>query len=249
MTVAAWAPAYRAGPPSEALLRRERESFNQMIRIVQGRPHDPAGGAESELDGSVVLAAFESSDRVRRRAASFVAGRSAIPDADRSVVDAALRSMLDARASSDRVEAAMALALLGDVATAKPVLVEESRGAGAGAWSAASYLAQLGDPAAWPSIVASLEGDDGHGRLMAARELVAFLPFDGTDVDGVVVDASDRLRSILDDVQESVRAEAPSLVAEAGLPDAPELLRRAAANSSDPRVREASAALIVRLGL
>jgi hypothetical protein len=245
-----WTPRIDdAGLPhrSMQLLRRERDLFNTMVRILQGRPRADPTGAAGELDRDLVLAGFNSDDRLQRRAACFVAGRSSIDAADAATVDSALRAALARSTSAERVEAAMALALRGAAEAAIPVLRKEAAGGGAASWLAATYIAELGDASGWATIAESLAGDEEHARLMATRQLVAFLPFDGNDVGGQRVDAADRLRASLSDPVAAVRSEAPSLIAEAGLADAAELLRDAANHSPDESVRRAAAALRERL--
>ena len=80
---------------------------------------------------------------------------------------------------------------------------------------AAFYLAELGDPSGYGTLVRQLHAPDGYSRQMAARHLVGFLPFDGQRVGDDTVDVRGRLIERFDDTDELVAVEIPGLLAEA----------------------------------
>jgi hypothetical protein len=105
---------------------------------------------------------------------------------------------------------------------------------------AAYYLAQLGDARGWTVIVRDLADEEAHTRLMATRHLLGFVPFDGTVVDGEVIDVRDRLLTALQDKDPYVANEVPVLLLEAGAPDIEEVLVKASKRPYHHDVRDAA---------
>jgi len=189
----------------------------------RGEPEAPAQEVASEL----IESAFLSDEPSVIRAAAFVTGR-CDPEPSRDIAGL-VELVKDLVASSDLhalhsgalpyVEAAMAIALQGDAPAGHDALLPLVGGAVPSTmadWLAAFYLAQMGDPAGWPALVGMLEGKDGFTRLMAARHLVGFLPYDQQTVGERKVDVLHRLGERLDDDDPLVSLEIPALLAEAG---------------------------------
>ena len=89
------------------------------------------------------------------------------------------------------MEAAFSLALRGERDPADAALSPHSRcraPARAMGYLAAYYLAQMGDPAGYPALLAALRSPTAHTRLMAMRHLIAFAPYAGRQVGDAVVD-------------------------------------------------------------
>lgn len=240
-----------AGLPERGplVLRREEALLPVMVGRLQAGPDewttaapDPFadepddGGSGPTVERSVLLEAL--ADEGRTEPGAFVAGR-VRTDGQPSVTEellAALRAVTEgcdfARMKSRGpacIEAAMAIALLGQPDEGRDLLSEAVRDGSEvllGQWSAAYYLAQMGDPAGFPALVRMLhDRDDGFTRLMAARHLVAFLPYDGQDVAGVTVDVEAQLIQLLDDRDPLVTREIPALLDEVQPPDLEQVLR------------------------
>lgn len=238
------------------LLARDRGLYPDMVAALQG-PGRGRGERREPAEATVeaVAGALASPEPAVARAGAFVAGRSRAEDddADRHltelVTDLVQRSD-PARLRSDAlpyVEAAMAVALRGDAAVARRALlplVEPEGHRSMADWLAAFYLAQMGDPSGWPVLLDLLEGTDGFSRLMAARHLVGFVPFDGQVVDGRPVDVVARLAERLDDGDELVAVEVPGLLLELGDPRAGDLVAAAAAGARHRAVRDAARAAL-----
>lgn len=210
----------------EAVLRRELGRIPSYIERLRG------GGGKGEPDDDPepptvdeLVAAIDARDPTTLGVAAFLAGRGRVRgDAgarlDRSLtelVESAPVGALDLLAEG-YVEAAFSLALRGDVERAQRALAPlvGNDADPSIRWLAAAYLAQLGDPSGWPALRHDLREGIDHVRLMAARQLVMFVPYDGTEVGGSTVDVEAELRRLADDPSEWVRHEVPGLLDEAG---------------------------------
>nr|WP_231134414.1 HEAT repeat domain-containing protein [Motilibacter deserti] len=149
---------------------------------------------------------------VRAEAAYLLGGRG-----DPSAVPALRRALLDPEARV-RVEAAAALARLGDADGGRQVLVAELEGEDfAGApMRAARALAALGDPLGWARTLRSLDSAFPSSRMEAVAVLPLFAPFDGEQVAGDVVDVRSALWRATQDEEPLVRDEARRALEELG---------------------------------
>jgi HEAT repeat protein len=141
----------------------------------------------------------------------------------------------------------MSLALRGDQDAARQALtplVADSSSATSEAYLAAFYLAQLGDPSGYPAMVRALHSKSEHTRLMAARHLIAFKPYEGQTVGDRRVDVRAELAERLKDPSVYVRREIPYLLAEASVRDLKELLTPVAADDAEADVRQAAADVV-----
>lgn len=250
----------RAGLPhrEEVILERERNLFPLMVDRLLGRgktsrEHPSNGPTMAALEET-----FARREPTTLRAAAFLAGRCQ-PDEpeDRERLTALLRGLLEALPvkaldimAAAYIEAAMSLGLRGDAEAARlalrPLVAGDASGF-AQAYLAAFYLAQLGDPAGYPALLEALRSANEHNRLMAVRHLVAFKPYDGQAVQGVVVDIRAELVKRLQDHDAYVRAEVPYLLKEAEVGGLQDLLLPIAESDSDNDVREAARAVLSRL--
>jgi hypothetical protein len=211
---------------TELVLRRERGRVPAYIERLSGgnRKGEPVDDPEPPTVDDLVAALAERSSRTLGVAA-FLAGRCRAPGDAAARLDAALGDLVGSLPVDDLdllaegyVEAALSIGLRGDPPAARAALAPLVGGAGDGShdWMAAAALAQLGDPSGWPVLRRDLREGIDHVRLMAARQLALFLPYDGQDVDGTTVDIEAELRRLTDDPSEWVRGEAPGLLEEAG---------------------------------
>jgi hypothetical protein len=213
---------------TEAVLDRERGRIPAYVERLRegtskGEPDDdPEPPTVDEL-----VAAIEARDSATLGVAAFLAGRCRVDGDAAARIDAALRDLVGTAPVDDLgllaegyVEAALAIGLRGDVVTARAALQPLVHGAGDGThdWLAAAALAQLGDPSGWPTLLRDLHDGIEHVRLMAARQLLLFVPYDGEEVDGGTIDVGAALRGLADDPSEWIREEAPALALEAGCP-------------------------------
>lgn len=248
-------PAFApAGLPqrSPLILERERNLYPFMLaRLTSG---GRSKGEEAATPQPVALAALQGAlaarDPVTLPAAAWLAGRCA-PDtpAGGVALTTALREVVDARPVErlgDRewayVEAAFSLALRGEreAAHAALTLLIAPNASPDYGYLAAFYLAQMGDPAGYPALLAALRSPTAHTRLMAMRHLIAFAPYAGRQVGDAVVDLHAALVARLRDHDPYVRVEAPYYLAEAGAPDLEALLTPVAAADPDSEVRAAA---------
>lgn len=210
---------------TDVVLRRERgriEVYTERLRGAGGKGEpddDPEAPTVDEL-----VDALAARDSFSLGVAAFLAGRCRTAGEAGARLDAALGDLVEGvpvdqldLLAEGYVEAAFALALRGHPERAHRALAPLVDGDGRShSWLAAAYLAQLGDPAGWPALRRTLREGIDHDRLMAARQLVMFLPFDGTEVGGATVDVEAELRRLADDPSEWVRHEVPGLLEEAG---------------------------------
>lgn len=255
----------RGYPTRTALvLRREENLFRaEAEELVSGGGEpgaatvdgEPTEGDEPTISLGRVEEVLKAGDPTLAPQAAFLAGRCAYPDdATRDRLAVGLRALLAGPGDTDlgsralaHVEAAMSLALAGhkearsilsDVVSAAPSSMAD--------WLAAAYLAELGDPMGWPVLVGLLTGDDGFTRLMAARHIAMWLPYDGQEVGGVPVDVRGRLLERAEDTDSLVADEIPALLAEVGGPDLADDLARLAKKARHKSTRAAAKSVIER---
>ena len=136
----------------------------------------------------------------------------------------AVDELLDvARASDDllRAEAAFATARMG-VAEGLHLLKKSLAGPVAtslGAPTAAGFLARLGDPSGWPVVRAALQEENFLIRIVGAKQLLYFAPYDGPSADVY----GELARALADD-EEDVAAVAAIQLRQLDDPRAKELL-------------------------
>lgn len=167
-------------------------------------------------------------------------------------MDAALSDFAAARLEGQtqalvRIELAMSLVLRGRAAAALPVLTKLARSTALSdaGYLAAAYLAETGDPSAFPTMLATLHG--AYNRGMAARHLLAFQPWDGKVVAGGRVDLRALLIERLRDQDPLVRREIPVYLEELGAADLRGVLEPIARSDGDEAVRASAQAVLDRL--
>jgi HEAT repeat protein len=151
----------------------------------------------------------------------------------------ALRQSLEDPEARVRVEAALALARLGDVSTAMPVLVKELKGQffADAPLRAARALAILGDPQGYPRVIEARASELPSNRLDAVAVLPAFLPYQGKTVDATTIDAIGALIEASHDAEPLIRRDALVKLARLDDPRVKEALQ-AALKDPDADVRE-----------
>jgi HEAT repeat protein len=147
--------------------------------------------------------ALAEGDQAVRAESAFLLGHGG----DRAAADA-LRAALGDESARVRVEAALALARVGDVETALPVLRAELGGEffADAPLRAARALAVLGDDAGWERLQEALASPLTSNRMEAIAALPAFAPMRRDDV-------ITALRSARDDPDELLRRDAGSALA------------------------------------
>jgi HEAT repeat protein len=143
-----------------------------------------------------LLQALSSNDLAVRAEAAFLLGRlrdrRAVPSLQAAVEDASARV---------RVEAAQALARLGEEAIARENLRAELTGAffDDAPLRAARALALLGDVSGWPRVLEALHSDLPSNRMEAVQALQAFVPLPSGAVDPVaaLIDATSDSEAIV----------------------------------------------------
>lgn len=227
--------------PSAALAAREAHRKRAELDRLRGT----ADGREA-VTVEEIIAGLEGSDRGRRNAGAFLAGRW---DTDSDALDEALRRVVGGLDPTNLrssalffVEAAMSLALRGDVAAGtaalRAVVTDDSWTAAD--WLAAFYLARLGDPSGYAAMVACLVDEDGFTRVMATRHLIGFVPYQGQLVGDQVVDVWSRMLERVDDSDPIVSVEVPSLLVELGGDGVASILATISSEHPDDNTRRAA---------
>ena len=249
-----------AGLPhrGEVILQRERHLYSLMVNRLLGRGKGSPTGAAESLTMEMLESAFAAPQATILPAAEFLAGRCQ-PDApaDEERLTVLLRDLLNALPADDLgvwapayIEAAMSLALRGEPEPARQALIPlavDGAARTSRSYLAAFYLAQLGDPSVYPAMLEALRSSSEHTRLMAARHLIAFKPYDGQIVQDKAVDVSAELVQRLRGRSPYVRAEVPHLLAEAGAAGLRELLLPGARRDLKKDVRRAAREVLARL--
>jgi HEAT repeat protein len=157
---------------------------------------------------------------------------------DADAADALRKSLKDPEARV-RVEAALALARLDDIAVAMPVLVKELQGQffADAPLRAARALAVLGDPSGYPRVKEALKSELPSNRQEAVAVLPTFLAFEGKTVGVTTVNVVGALIEASHDAESLIRRDALLKLARIEDPRATEALR-AALKDPDEQVRE-----------
>ena len=211
---------------TEAVLRRERGRVPAYIQRLVGESvkGEPIDDPEPPTVDDLVGALEEGTSRTLGVAA-FLAGRCRVTGEAAARLDAALADLVRSVRVDDLdllaegyIEAALSIGLRGDPPAARAAREPLVQGAGDGShdWMAAAALAQLGDPSGWPTLHRDLREGIDHVRLMAARQMVMFVPYDGQEVDDTTISVEAELRRLADDPSEWIRGEVPGLLEEAG---------------------------------
>ena len=235
---------------TEAILKRERESFvSRVHQLIAPTMSEPRPG--EVLTTAMLHRGADSRDGIQVTAAAFMAGRCRASDekADARLAKL-LRKIAESRNASARTEAAMSLVLRGEKDAGIKLLreVAKDKDPFGYAWLEAYYLAQAGDPSGFPVIVGMLRGGDIQNRIMAARHLIAFRPFDGQTIEGQKVDIRALLLERLADQSNMVRQEMPSILDEFNPPDLLDLLKPLVEKDPDPMVQAMARSVIQRRG-
>jgi HEAT repeat protein len=239
-----------AGLPhrTELLLARERRS----LPSVSAELSTPGGGQAEPpaLTCEGLARALGSKDPLRAYAAAFLAGRCRARSAaaDRALTRR-LAEALDKGLEPDvAIEAAMSLALRGEVARGRETLraLLDSGDAADDRYKAAFYLAQMGDPSGYGALVATMRGEIPHYRLMALRHAAAFAPYEGRKVGDTTVRVRELLAERLADPEELVRSEVPFYLEELQVPNLRALLQPVAQHDPSPTVRAAAQIVLDR---
>lgn len=174
----------------------------------------------------------------------------------------ALRKRLDDSSARVRVEAALALARLGDKEEAIPILRTELGGEffQNAPLRAARALALLGEPTGYGRVMEAMASSFPSNRIEATAVIDAFLPYAGQLVEGKMVDPVAALVQAASDPEEILRRDALSALARTADPRAipvieaatqdresavQELARRLLAHSSARKVRDQTEASAV----
>jgi hypothetical protein len=91
-------------------------------------------------------------------------------------------------------------------------------------------------------------GDVAQTRVLTARQLAAFAPYDGRDCGGTTIAVQQVLEDRLDDEDPVVAREVPGLLAELYGSEVTGLLRHTASSAKHQEVRQAAEDVLDRLG-
>jgi hypothetical protein len=242
-----------AGFPNrgQIILRREEYLYPQAVGNLMGLGKGGYEDISESLTFEILEEAFTDRDALILPEAAFLAGRCQLDDEElQKRLNELLRELIESLPVDNLdimdeayIEAAMSLALRGDPGTARKALVPLVTDYAAStmrSYLAAFYLAQLGDPSGYPSMLTALRSTNEHTRLMAVRHLIAFKPYDGQTIRGKLVDIKAEFIERLRDSHSYVRVEVPYLLAEADIEGLEELLLPVAEADADMNVRQAA---------
>ena len=189
--------------------------------------------------------------RVHPWIAAFIIGRcrATQPDAD-AVLTTALKHSIAGSAPEAIlvVEVGMSLVLRGErergLAVLRGVLTDPDPFGEQ--YKAAYYLAQTGDSSGYPQLHAAAHARSNQNRIMAVRHAIAFRPYDGQRVDGLVIDVRQLLVERLKDGEPIVRQEVPIYLEELGIPDLAGVLRPVAKDDPSGEVRTVAQSVLDR---
>lgn len=226
------------------LLERERNAYDAMVAML-------LRGAPGPVTLSQLNQALDSPDPGHAYTAAFLAGRCSAGQAggDGALTDR-LRAVAAGTADGDvAIEAGMALVLRGDPAHGRAVLLGRLRAPDllGDQYKAAFYLAQLGDPSGYGTLVETLGSAIPHYRLMALRHALAFAPYHGRMVDGQRVDVAALLYRRLADDDDMVRGEVPFYLEELAPGDLRARLEQVELTDSSASVRIAARMVLDRI--
>jgi len=193
---------------------------------ARGFGRDPAGLERALSEGQEVAVRAEAAFLL-----GYLHAASAAPALTKALTDESARV---------RVEAALALARLGDRKTAFAVLERELTGQffADAPLRAARALAILGDPRGYPRVVEALDSEFPSNRMEAIAVLPAFLPFKVPTSAGKPIDPLEQLLRAAQDPEPLLRRDA--LTALATIDDERATAADAGAAPGDPdeQVRE-----------
>jgi len=242
------------------LIARDDRLFSVNVGAILRPDYLGQSNEEPELLHDQLLEALTGESLIAAIAAAFVAGRSTTgDDADDAETLAALRGVIGAAKPSSLldqaavyVEAIMSTALLGQIGEAHQLLrdlVTVPDNDSIAGYLAAAYLAQFGDADGYPILHTDLhEKSDAHARMMAVRNLLAFVPHDGRQVGRLTIDVRAEYLDRLKDRDPDVAQEVPSLMVEAGITGIEDDLRAATKRPFKKEVREAAQVALDALG-
>ncbi len=242
-----------AGFPNrgQLILQREEFLYQQTVGNVSGFGKGGYGDVSEDLTVEMLEEAFIDRDPIILPEAAFLAGRC---QPDEPELQERLTKLLNELLNSlpvnnldimdeAYIEAAMSLALRGEPEIARKALiplVTDYAAITMRSYLAAFYLAQLGDPSGYPTMLSALHSTNEHTRLMAVRHLIAFKPYDGQTVQSKIIDIKAELIERLKDHHPYVRVEVPYLLAEASVGGLAKLLLPVAEADADMNVRQAA---------
>jgi HEAT repeat protein len=158
----------------------------------------------------------------------------------------ALRSALSDSSARVRVEAALALARLGDLETALPVLKREANGKlfEDAPLRAARALAILGDSSGYARVMEALQSEFPSNRMEAIAVLPAFMAFEGEQSQDSRVDVVDALIRGAHDAEPLLRRDALRALGQIDDPRARTAIAETARSDPDEQVRAFAAGLL-----
>jgi len=113
---------------------------------------------------------------------------------------------------------------------------------------ASGYLARLGDSRGWPVIVEALGSGYPEIRMIAAKQLAFFMPFDpGTAIAGAPLDVHREIARALDDPNTDVQWQVLSELRDAASADIRTMLEAYASATTDPGLRRAAEEILRRI--
>lgn len=239
-----------AGLPhrTEPLLERERRSFPSMVASLFTT--DKGEAEPAPLTANALDEALTSTEPGRAYAAAFLIGRCNARDA---VINRALtrrlEEILDGSPQPDvAIEAGMSLALRGNLERGRQTLraLLSSHDPLGDQYKSAFYLAQMGDPSGYGSLVKTLHSEIPHYRLMALRHALAFAPYEGQKVEDLAIDVRSLLVERLTDPSEFVRSEVPFYLEELRVSDLRPLLQSVELQDPSSSVRTAARIVLDR---
>ena len=247
-----------AGLPhrTEPLLDRERRSFPSMINSLFTTDKSEPDTAPP-LTAEAITQALASTEPMRAFTAAYLTGRSRSDD---PAVDQSLTQNLETLLTQSQegvnpttpndvlIEAAMSLALRGDPTRARQALRNLLRSPDplGDQYKAAFYLAELGDPSGYPALLATLQHEIPHYRLMALRHALVFHQYDGQTVNNTTIDVLQLLTARLHDPDPLVRSEVPFYLEELHPSNLCDLLQPIEQTDPSPDVRTAARIVLDR---
>ncbi len=209
------------------------------------------------LIAEAITQTLASTEPMRAYAAAYLTGRTHSPD---PTTDQSLTRHLETLLTQSEdgakpttpndvlIEAAMSLALRGNPTRAHTALLNllHSPTPLGDQYKAAFYLAELGDPSGYPALLATLESEIPHYRLMALRHALAFAQYDGQVINGTPINVLQLLTARLHDPDPLVRSEAPFYLEEFHPKNLRELLQPVEQTDPSPQVRTAARIILDR---
>jgi hypothetical protein len=196
-------------------------------------------------EAALIATLAQPGDAIIRAAAAHMFG------AQRLAAGAAsLRQALTATDDSVAVEAAYALARLGDQHgnAALVTFLDRPVPPYLGPLFAAGYLAQLGDPRGFTMVVHALGLEAPDARMLACKQLFFFMPMHGKpDASGAIMDVAAQFERMLTHPDPSLQWQALAQLRETRVPAFVDAIRRYVSCAATPACRGAAQALLDRL--